>query len=372
MSAYHEYQYRQQQRREQYLNRVRSNTQRFLVRYEEVMRDMHSQGLDQVVSTEYKQLSQEINRLKFLLDSDPEEARNFSISLGDEVYGLRRLANQARKQIRSEDRQLIIEKELLHKEKSKNLWNKLKSEFHDPVVRDFAFDDILKLKDIFETLSENEVKKRIRKIKSEAQQKAETWKSEKAKSLISETQLEIIEEQKKNVILDLKDNPKQMQKILDNLQSNHAFLKRGESITNDTFNKTISDSICKADELVTDERCRQMTVRGIIETLKQQGFQLTGSPQLFRDENRDEVVIQAKRLSGRSSLFKVSLDGAFSYKFENYEGMACKDDIEEIIPKLQEIYGIKLSDKQVIWENPDRNLRSAKSIEDPQESNNDR
>lgn len=372
MSAIHEYRYRQRNRHQENLNRIQSKTREFYDRYQQVMQDMRNQGLDQVVPEEYRQLTQELNRLNSLLSSNPVEAREMSTSLGDEVYGLRRLANKARGHVErqqcqdhQEERQLKEEKIQREETQADQLWQQLRAEFTDPVVRDFAFDGLSTLQAEYRNLSEEELRSRVKQIKVSAGQKSAIWKTEQRNSSQSETQLEVLEEHQQQVRKDLKGSPKKLQAILDNLQKNRDFLVDGGQLDQLELQQTLASQVEQADEAITDERCRQLTVKGIMDGLKHQGFQIQ-PPTL----EGGEVLIEARRLSGRESKFWVGLDGAFKYKFHEYEGMACKDDIDELLPKLQDVYGIELSNKKVIWENPDRNLRSARSMEDPSERDN--
>ena len=52
------------------------------------------------------------------------------------------------------------------------------------------------------------------------------------------------------------------------------------------------------------------------------------------------------------------------YKFDHYEGMQCKDDIDKVLPLLRDIYGVDLSEERVLWQNPERISKSAKPLED--------
>lgn len=400
MSAIHEYQYQQQRRREEYLNRIQRNTQRFAESYKDVLQSMRIQGLDQVVPSEFRHLESALARLDGMISSNPERARELSVGLGDEVYGLRRLAQSLRNQVRGqqrdarqesshtaqqeEQRKLILERreqqqklsqeeaaKQLEQQKAHDLWYQLRAEFTDPIIRDFAFDELEKLQNEYKDLSENQLRSRVQQIKSTASQQASVWKKKQIKASQIDTQLEMIEVQQQQIKSDLNQNPKELQAILNSLEQSRDFLIKGGQIEQSDFHKSLAEQIERADEAVTDERCRQLTVRGIVTSLKEQGFVLSKAPELIRNEDRDEVIIQARRLSGRQSEFRVSLDGAFSYKFEHYVGMACKNDLDDILPKLQEIYGIELSNKKVIWENPDRNLRSARSMDDTKEHEND-
>ena len=339
MSAIHNYKYRQRQQRQEYLNRVQSKTREFYQRYMEVMSDMCFQGIDQVIPTEFAQLTQELDKLKLLICNNPEEAREMSIALGNEVYGLRRLANTAKtrlfKQLELERRH---EEERLQKknEQSEKLWRSLKTTFNDPIERDFAFNDLIKLESEYIDLSEDELNLRISDIKQRANVLAQEWKNKQQETSLQDTQIEVLDAYQEQLKTDLNQNPEKLQTILNSLQDSRDFLDKGGMLSTEDLQSSINAQVSEADEVVTDERCRQITVKGIIDSLRQQGFQVD-NPKLFKDNQRDEVVIQAKRISGRQSKFTVSLDGSFSYKFENYEGMACKDDIEKILPKLESV-----------------------------------
>lgn len=400
MSAIHEYQYQQRRRREEYLRRIQRNTERFTESYKGVLQSMRTQGLDQMVPSEFLHLKGQVARLDGMVSSNPEQAREFSIRLGDEVYGLRRLAQSLRNQVRGqqryarqesshtaqqeEQRKLILERreqqkklsqeeaaKQLEQQKVHDLWYQLRAEFTDPIIRDFAFDKLEKLQNEYSDLSESQLRSQVEQIKITASQQASDWKIKQVKASQIDTQLEMIEVQQQQIKSDLNQNPKELQAVLNSLEQSRDFLVKGGLIEQDDFHRSLAEQVERVDEAVVDERCRQLTVHGIVNSLKEQGFVLNKAPELVRNEDRDEVIIQARRLSGRESEFRVSLDGAFSYKFEHYEGMACKDDIDDILPKLQEIYGIELSNKKVIWENPDRNLRSARSMDDTKEHDND-
>lgn len=360
MSAIHNYRYRQRQQRQEYLSRVQSKTREFYQRYLEVISNMRSQGLDQFIPLEIAHLTKELNRLNLLINANPEEAREVSVALGNDIYGLRQLASTAKIRHEQED---LRQKQL----QAKKLWQSLKANFSDPIERDFAFDDLIKLESEYTDLSEDELNLRIKDIKQQASTLAQAWKNEQKQKSLQDTQIEVLHAYQEQIKTDLKQNPEKLQIVLDSLQNSRDFLEKGGKFSTEDLQSTINAQITEADEVITDERCRQITVKGIVASLRQQGFQVD-NPKLLRDDQRDEVVIQAKRISGRQSKFMVGLDGSFSYKFENYEGMACKDDIEEILPKLQDIYGIELSDKKVIWENPDRNLRSTRSIDNLNDS----
>ena len=40
----------------------------------------------------------------------------------------------------------------------------------------------------------------------------------------------------------------------------------------------------------------------------------------------------------------------------------CKEDMEKVLPRLAEVYGVDLSDERVIWSNPDDEDQEMKPI----------
>ena len=123
----------------------------------------------------------------------------------------------------------------------------------------------------------------------------------------------------------------------------------------------MEETIQKAEKIVEDETLRRETLKAIIESLQLVGF-VVESPVLV-----DGVVeLAARRPSGEECVFYVDLKGGMEYHFDHYDGSACKKDIDQILPRLQDVYGIKLSDERVLWSNPDRISREARQQERPE------
>jgi hypothetical protein len=90
----------------------------------------------------------------------------------------------------------------------------------------------------------------------------------------------------------------------------------------------------------------------VYRALEDAGF-VTERPKIVREDGADEVVIHGRRPAGAQAVFRVELSGKLNYKFDQYQGSACKKDIATVLPRLQSVYGIQLSNNRVIWENPD-------------------
>lgn len=106
------------------------------------------------------------------------------------------------------------------------------------------------------------------------------------------------------------------------------------------------------DEAAVDESQRREVVRAIYQTLQKAGFAVD-APERFASGERDEVLIRARRPAGAQADFRVNLSGHLNYKFHQYKGKTCEKDVAPVMATLQQAYGISLSDKRVIWVNPD-------------------
>jgi len=138
-------------------------------------------------------------------------------------------------------------------------------------------------------------------------------------------------------------------------------LKQAMALDPKELQEKIKETVARCDEAVVDERCRKETVKAVLQSLRKAGF-IVGDPRRQRDGDRDEVVVFARKPAGHQAEFRVTLDGGFLYRFDRYEGMACRKDMDRILPMLQIIYGVKLSNERVIWQNPIRDSRTARPM----------
>ena len=74
----------------------------------------------------------------------------------------------------------------------------------------------------------------------------------------------------------------------------------------------------------------------------------------IKEGDVDQVKIIAKKPAGQTAEFLIDLNGKFVYHFQGYEGKACEKDIAPMERDLEEIYGIKLTERKTLWENPDK------------------
>lgn len=109
-----------------------------------------------------------------------------------------------------------------------------------------------------------------------------------------------------------------------------------------------------ANDAIIDEQIRKETLKIIIKSIKSRGFIVDTKNNLKIDKKKNIVKLVAMKVSGQKAEFEIQLNGKFMYHFDNYEGQACKKDIEPFIEDLKNIYDIDIKHEEVIWENPDK------------------
>ena len=99
-----------------------------------------------------------------------------------------------------------------------------------------------------------------------------------------------------------------------------------------------------------DNAIRNRVLSAIIKIIKEQGF-------IVKQENVEECGDHAKiyaiKPNGEQAKFAVYMDGRFIYKFHEYQGLSCEEDIGSFEEQFESIYGVKLEEKKILWSNPD-------------------
>ena len=116
----------------------------------------------------------------------------------------------------------------------------------------------------------------------------------------------------------------------------------------------IDEANAIANEAITDETVRKETLKVIIKAIKDRGFIVDTKKNLKIDKERNIVKLVALKASGQMAEFEIQLNGKFMYHFDEYEGNACKKDIEPFLEDLKNIYDINILHEEVTWENPDK------------------
>jgi hypothetical protein len=299
--------------------------------------------------------------------------------IGGTLIGLPALTRNAKREFEAKERQRQTELAEMRRQATSELENfllSLVSEIKDPIEADYAFNGLKSIRKEYvgrivdkaelEKIK-SEVMLRVTKIKTEAAQQAAEWKRRKAQETKKETQIAAIEMMQENIKTDQAVNPLVVQEVLANLE---ALKKQAETkeLSNEELQQESESATAKVEATVADETARKIVVRSIMESLQKTGF-VVSNPKREKSE-KDEVVILARKPAGQEAAFRIAADGKCSYKFDKYEGLKCKDDIEKVEEMLDDIYGIKLSDKRTLWQNPDHIKKG--TIDNPNTTNQTR
>ena len=197
-------------------------------------------------------------------------------------------------------------------------------------------------------------------IRKSAKMKGEAWKNDQVQLNSKQANEDFLGLYKEQASTDSSGNPKAYNEMLSSLEAVKQLIE--ETADPDEILNKIADATTQADSAIADENCRRMVVRSIMDSLEKSGFVVSKPKRSTGDV--DEVVILARKPAGAEAAFRVSADGSMIYKFDHYEGMQCKDDIDKVLPLLRDIYGVDLSEERVLWQNPERISKSAKPLED--------
>ena len=362
-------------RRQAYLDRIQENTTNFRDRYSAKFDDLLNQGLEEYMPQEFAELRSQLNRLDRLIATDPERARDLSFQVGQQISRLPGLARAARHEFEARERRRRKELSEMRRKATTALnqyIHDLISEIKDPVELDFAYDEIRAIQteydgrtvetDQLEALKTS-IGSKFAGIRKSAKIKGEAWKNDQVQLNSKQANEDFLGLYKEQASTDSSKNPKAYNEMLSSLEAVKQLIEKTAD-PDEILNK-ITDATTQADSAIADENCRRMVVRSIMDTLEKSGFVVSKQKRSTGDV--DEVVILARKPAGAEAAFRVSADGSMIYKFDHYEGMQCKDDIDKVLPLLRDIYGVDLSEERVLWQNPERISKSAKPLEDDAE-----
>lgn len=373
MSEYANFTYdvRAETRRRERENRIRETTHSFLSRYEGIVADLERQGLHEYGGAEFAEARRALTRVRSLLASDPEAARDLNMQIGSQIGALPAFARAARREAEQQERLRQEQRVQLQRDATSEVGRIVSASlqsFTDPVERDFAFDELRALQAEFDAQQiapeklaaiRSQIERRVEAIRTVSRKKAAEWKSATKAEVELDARRSLLDAHREQVTSDMAAAPKAATAALAELDH---LANSIEAVSQAEFQLRLAKAMAAADAAVIDENCRRDTVRAVMESLTAAGF-IVEKP--IRSQGAsDEVIIRARKPAGSDAVFKVTAEGGFSYKFDNYEGMGCKADIDRILPQLQEIYGISLKDRRVLWSNPDRHKGTAKPIED--------
>ncbi|WML88732.1 hypothetical protein [Thiothrix subterranea] len=364
MSAWHDRQYQLAREREiraaahrARVVAVEENNESFLHRYEDILNDLVADGLEEFMASEFAYVRSEIHRIRYA--SDAFAARNWSVQLGQRM---RTLPRQAREQKWiAEEHERLQREEAAHKAErqaaklqaeKETAWTTATSNWENKLARNLAFKALAELRQrvLIENLSVAQMQQAIAQIKQQAEVQARKTQQEFNQTV----QAEAVQTEKAELVksvesanLPLTQTELMKQKIAAASWENLAEITQETNVVQD--------------DAVENEAVRKEMVKAVYQSLKQAGFTVLPPVKQTNSEN-DIVLIQASRPSGNQARFRIKLDGSVRYEFDNYKGQHCKKDMDQVLPKLSEIYGVNLSKERVIWENPDDEKMDAKPI----------
>lgn len=370
MSRHDQYNYELERLRREEI--ARENAQRdvmnAIARHRQSVQNMINEGLDKYISI--ANINSQINIIEEIVNTNPFEARNLSYQLSSDINYLRNDALNRKK----EEERIIKEQKNKNKQAVLDYFNKTISSINDIILIDFAKDKFNALRDELmndEGVTDKEmggyrkkIESRVKSIIDEANTNASEWRAKKEKERekrILQTKIEDIEDNLKKENIESKENIEKRDKLLQQIETTK------ESLNNDSDNiENVVQDIEAIDKEIDDiritEEVRREVVKSIIKSLKGSEFEVS-APELIKDDNGGIVKIIAKKPSGKRAVCKVALNGKLEYIFDNYEGLTCVKDIDKFNKDLEEIYSIKLSDKKVLWENPDKISKGAIDID---------
>ena len=374
MSRADEYRYQIQRQRKQELDRqrVRDTTRPFLERYRSVLNDVASQGLGDVIPAEFRELSSDLQRMEALLESDPFAARDMSRSLGARIHGLPRFAREQRRSRQEAElaaaeafrnsQQAEIERQLQLRAELEAAWREGLSGWSTPVALNAAFAELQQLRERLlgnaaNNMTSAQISAALREVRQRYEEDAERQLQEMKMRVQREAVTDVLTLQREQLEQEAnKDGGERAAKLREALA--HAIgLAPAEQA------EALNQLVQEQDEAAVDESQRREVVRAVYQSLQQAGF-VVDRPEHLVSEGEDQVLIRARRPAGAQADFRVNLSGHLSYKFHQYKGKTCEKDVAPVMATLQDAYGISLSDKRVIWVNPDDQDQDARPYPD--------
>lgn len=364
MSAIHERHYRIEREREiraaahkARAAAVEKSNYVFLRRYEDILNNLVTDGFEKYLAAEFASVRSEIRQIRHT--SDAFEARDRSVQLGQRLRILPTLARE-QKRIADEYERLQREEAAIETERraaklqaeKEATWAEATSNWENKLARNLAFKSLAELRQrVFgENLSLDQIQQSVAKIKEQAEVQA----SNRSKEFDQTVQATVAQEDKLELVktiaaanLPLTQTERLKQKIAE--------------ASVESLSEIVQEVNVAQDEAVENEAVRKEMVRAVYQSLMQAGFTVL-PPVKQADHEENIVLVQASRPSGNQAKFRIKLDGSVRYEFDNYKGQHCKKDMEQVLPKLSEVYGVNLSKERVIWENPDDEKMDAMPI----------
>lgn len=362
-------------RRALYNERICASTEEFYNRYLRQYNEMVNQGFIDYIPKEMNRLKGDLDEIrKFLLNKEGKLAREESMAVGRYIHNMYALARSSMSHFEREERiKSQMRVELMNEKMDENLkyyYSKI-NEITDPVVRDFAQEDLTKLKNYITDKSnmigknlesvKSYIDKSIINIKNDAEIKSNEWRRKIVEENKRHCQNQMIEQVEEDLKVSNIEDKNKVNEIMNMIEKLKAQAKAGEIEVVNT-QVQLQEITKEIDDTVVSESVRKEAVKAIVKSLKKEEFTVE-KVELIENEKNNYVKVVAKKPSGKRAECRVGLDGNIKYKFDNYDGMTCIKDIEQFDVDLKEIYSITLSNKKILWENPIRISKDALKVD---------
>ena len=367
MSRSYEYSYALEaaRRRQIYLSRVSTTTEQFYSRYMEQYNRMKRDGYAAYIPDEMNRLESDLSRIRSLLISDPEEAREVSFTIGSYIRSMTSLASTAREQFDRAERirveNLRIEREQHQSELVQAYFEILKS-ITNPIVVNYSVSSLQALKKEIDAgilTEKSELVARAKTITANAERAAEEWKAQTLHKNRQANAADAIDDAEARLRKEQIEDKERTQQFLDKIRQLRSGLAEGK-VDVESVEKQITALEIEVDDTLISEETRRETVKAIIKQLRTQEFTVE-KPQVVQTDDKNYVKIVAKQPSGKRAICNVDLHVTMADESYNNKGMTCLKEIEKFNIDLQQVYSVKLSDERILWSNPDKLDKDATS-----------
>lgn len=339
-------------RRELAEQRVRETTQVFLERYRNILADIEAQGLVEYVAGEFATLKASLARMERLQQSDAFAARDISNEIAARVHALPRMARGLRfatERAQRDAEQLEQQRQEKAREDLERTWQEAVLSWEDPLARQLARTELAAIRSRLmgagHSTRVSELQEALQAARDRFSREASTLREQQARQATGEALHELLADCRSRVTQASVQTGARGAELANALEA-------AGNMNPEELAQQLLEVNQRLDDAVVDEHCRREVVRAVYQSLGHAGFSVS-SPKHVKSNNLDEVVITGRRPAGATAIFRIQLDGRMNYKFEHYQGSACRQDIDRVLPRLQSVYGISLSDSRVLDENPD-------------------
>lgn len=347
--------------------RVANTTRDYLANFRQMLQAFEEQNFDNFIPAAMDRLRSDIGRIESLLEVDPFSAREISMGIQGFIYNMRGEANTVRREQQEaerERRRLEEEERRAQKTEAMNAYYEGVKQVKNAAVQNAARGDFAILREkivsgdvanraMVEAELESILKSAVRnateaKKKAEEQAKREGIEAQiaEAKKRVEQSDINAAESQK--II-------KSLDEVLGRNKNAEAPVEEIQQALNQIDNQVLQ-------QRVTEDELMEAT-RKVCSLLRLQGFAIhEGGIKRDDVDGEKRILICAMQSNGHKALCMLSDKGTLRRSFNGYEGSGCLKDMKNFNDELQRAYSIALSDKRVLWKNPDKISKGEKPV----------